>query len=51
MRPEYNMAADKHDPGRRASLLEMAQAWRTLARQDGRRQDREKDNDNDNDKQ
>jgi hypothetical protein len=26
-----DMAAEATDPGRRASLLEMAQAWRTLA--------------------
>lgn len=26
-----DMAADETDPGRRASLLEMAQAWRNFA--------------------
>jgi hypothetical protein len=31
------MAADVHDLGRRAALLEMAQAWRSLAEKAERR--------------
>jgi hypothetical protein len=48
-----DMAADEADPGRRASLLQIAQSWRNLADKDASRavqQQQQPQPDNENDK-